>query len=280
MCTIDVLKSIFHADFVNSSHPFDRNFLFSSIYIQQDLPLGVVLVNLKDFRDQRKTTLELPFAGILPNATPSSGTITLSLMWLHDLPVLLRQHQQFIQQQRMEARLGPNAAKFMDPSFRIESDPLQGIVFSKLIVEVKEANQVFWPHLDGSIQEIKSAFIRLEVQDSITDTEHTSISDHVTWGMNFTFEVAPNEESRNDCMHLSLYCTALVRFADRLDTRELCLGSLSLPLSSLLDQKRHIGWFPLQPESESPSAGTNMPAGQVHLSLLWLHDLQQLMALS
>ena len=133
----------------------------------------------------------------------ATGTIKLSLWWLHDLPALLRQHQEFKQQQRLAAQLnlGPNwlaasttvaAASGSQPQGQgqalglglgQEQDPLQGIQFAKLIVEVRGAHQIQWPRLEGPVVEVRSCYVRLEMQESIADTETVPAADEINWGM-------------------------------------------------------------------------------------------------
>jgi hypothetical protein len=119
----------------------------------------------------------------------ATGTIKLSLWWLHDLPALLRQHQEFKQQQRLAAQLNlsPNWLASTNGGTShgqaVEQDPLQGIQFAKLIVEVRGAHQIQWPRLEGPVVEVRSCYVRLEMQDSIADTETAPAGDEINWGM-------------------------------------------------------------------------------------------------
>lgn len=78
---------------------------------------------------------------------------------------------------------------------------------------------------------------------------------------------------------------------DHLETRDICIGRLLLPLRSLADQRRHSGWFDLRGGTASSSASASLASsfvaassgnaaapvtGRVQLSLLWLHDLAKL----
>ena len=37
--------------------------------------------------------IDIPLAGLLANGTQATGSVRLSLLWMHDLPLLLRQVQ-------------------------------------------------------------------------------------------------------------------------------------------------------------------------------------------
>ena len=78
---------------------------------------------------------------------------------------------------------------------------------------------------------------------------------------------------------------------DHLETRDICIGRLLLPLRSLADQRRHSGWFDLRGGAASSLSTASLSSsfvaassgnaaapvtGRVQLSLLWLHDLAKL----
>jgi hypothetical protein len=223
-----------------------------------DPTLGIAVVDVNMYRKQQKQSIDLPVTGLLTNGTQATGAITISLLWLHDLPLLLQQHRDFLQR----SASGTVAEK--------DTNPLHGITFSRLVVEVKQAQQVVWPTAIPPRAELRAAFVRLHVQDSMAETEQIPVGEALGWGMNFTFDIEQTETFSEDCLHLSLHCT----FAQPgvVESQEECLGSLMLPLASLSDQRRKVGWFSLQPAG----ASTSTSAGQVQLSMLWLHDLSAL----
>jgi hypothetical protein len=247
----------------------------------------MVTVKLEDFKDQQKRTVDLPLAGLLANATQATGTIKIALLWLHDLPLLLRQHQEFVARRR-RASLRRQSGSVLDTP--LAADPLQAVSFSKVMVELREARDIIWPEVRPPLHSLRSCFCRLELSASSADSEGVAVPSQtpedddedselaidsperrrVAWGMNFTFEVEPPSSQHAESLRVSLICSAVLRLSDHMEVREMCLGVVTVPLSTLVDQRRHTGWYPLH------AVGQEDEMGSVNLSLLWLHDLAKL----
>lgn len=208
---------------------------------EHDEFLGETVIPLSALSDQVRHTEWYPLSGQLSDGRPAAGQIQLALLCLYDMPLLFEQL----------ASQGEQKAEAV----------LAQIQLSKLVVDIVEVIDL----PTGWTSTYPSLAIKLTFQgmSAVTGEGKLTSSQSLTWNINFTFDVIPDEED-------TMLLLELIPEADQ-DNPNAVLGTCELSLSSFADQRRHRSVFALH----EPQSGK--PAGLLQLHLLWLHDLRSLM---
>ncbi len=256
--------------------------------------LGQVVIPLGSLRNQFRVVTWLQMQGPGADGRPASGSVQLSLLWLHNIPTLL-------QSLRDITLSDPTRAEHV----------LSQINFSKLILDVIEArglnlaggNKKFTSRgllsgtsgVEDSIAVDPEAsavpFVVVDFQNAQVNTDPAkSMRSHISspvWNINFTFDVSADDGLM---ARVRVYSHEPLPgaegeepFFEPILDDSFLLGELVLNLEDFADQAKHVQWFPLYPPGEAPSsrhAQKRKPVsdnGAILLSLLWLYDLRALM---